>query len=61
MNEEQKKLYAQWILDECNNPIEEIQWLVDCILNNKGKKVFIQNIQWVLDQIKEREYKNEEV
>ena len=59
MNEEQKTLYAQWIHEECNDPISEIEWLVNCILNNKSKKEFIQNIQWVLKQF-EQKVKNDE-
>ena len=33
MDELQKTLYAHWILDECNSPVEEIEWLVNCILS----------------------------
>ena len=61
MNEEQKTLYAQWILDECNSTVEEIEWLVNCILNNKGKKVFIQDIQWVLERIEEQVKEDEKL
>ena len=28
MNEEQLNEYANWILNECNTPIDEIAWLV---------------------------------
>ena len=54
MNEELKTLYAQWIYEECSDPISEIEWLVNCILNNKSKKEFIQNIQWVLKQFEQK-------
>ena len=54
MNEELKTLYAHWIHEECNDPVEEIEWLVNCILNNKSKKEFIQNIQWVLKHLEQK-------
>ena len=54
MDELQKTLYAQWILEECNDSVEEIEWLVNCILNNKSKKEFIQNIQWVLKHLEQK-------
>ena len=54
MDELQKTLYAHWILDECNSPVDEIEWLVNCILNNKSKKEFIQNIQWVLKHLEQK-------
>lgn len=28
MNKEELNEYANWILNECNTPIDEIQWLV---------------------------------
>lgn len=28
MNENQVREYAEWILNGCNNPIDEIEWLV---------------------------------
>ena len=40
MNEELKTLYAQWIFEECTDPISEIEWLVNCIIHNKGKKKY---------------------
>ena len=61
MDEEQLTLYAQWILDECNSPVEEIEWLVNCILNNKGKKAFIQDIQWVLKHLEKQAKDNERI
>ena len=54
MDELQTTLYAHWILDECNSPVDEIEWLVNCILNNKSKKEFIQNIQWVLKHLEQK-------
>ena len=37
MTEEETEQYARWILEECNEPIDEIQWL----LSNVPKKVAI--------------------
>lgn len=28
MKESQVKEYAEWVLHECNNPVDEIEWLV---------------------------------
>ena len=61
MDELQKTLYAHWILDECDSPVEEIEWLVNCILNNKGKKAFIQDIQWVLKHLEKQAKDNERI
>ena len=61
MNKEQKTLYAQWILDDCISPVEEIEWLVNCILNNKGKKAFIHDIQWVLERLEHKRQEDERI
>ena len=28
MNEIEMNQYAMWVIDECNSPIDEIEWLV---------------------------------
>ena len=61
MDELQKTLYAHWMLEECSDPVEEIEWLVNCILNNKGKKAFIQDIQSVLEHLEKQAKEDEKV
>ncbi len=61
MNEELKTLYAQWIYEECSDPISEIEWLVNCIIHNKGKKAFIQDIQWVLKNLEQKVKDDEKI
>ena len=61
MDELQKTLYAHWILDECDSPVEEIEWLVNCILNNKGKEWFKNEIQWVLEHLEKQAKEDEKV
>ena len=53
MDELQKTLYAHWILDECNDPVDEIEWLVNCILDN-NKKLFIEDTQSVLKHLEQK-------
>lgn len=31
--------YAQWVLNECNAPVDEIQCLVDTILSDEDEKI----------------------
>ena len=61
MNEELKTLYAQWIYEECSDPISEIEWLVNWIIHNKGKKAFIQDIQWVLKNLEQKVKDDEKI
>ena len=49
------------MLEECSDPVEEIEWLVNCILNNKGKKAFIQDIQSVLEHLEKQAKEDEKV
>ena len=51
MNEYEKTAYAHWILEECNDPVSEIEWLVQCILN-KNKSVFIQDTKDLIKTLK---------
>tara|TARA_R110002020_G_scaffold447867_1_gene660368 strand:- start:358 stop:540 length:183 start_codon:yes stop_codon:yes gene_type:complete len=60
MDELQKTLYAHWILDECNSPVEEIEWLVNCILS-KNRDRFKKDIQWVLKHIEKQAKEDEKV
>ena len=61
MDELQKTLYAHWILDECNSPVEEIEWwLVNCILS-KNRDRFKKDIQWVLEHIEKQAKEDEKV
>jgi len=61
MNEiEEKKilLYIQWIFNECNTPIDEVQYLISIIqdknLSYEGRmKVLKNNIYWTLEELSE--------
>ena len=28
LNQEEKNKYATWVIEECNTPIDELEWLV---------------------------------
>tara|TARA_R100000278_G_C5469166_1_gene163809 strand:- start:739 stop:900 length:162 start_codon:yes stop_codon:yes gene_type:complete len=34
MSKEELNQYANWLLQECNNPVDEIEWLVSQLPSN---------------------------
>lgn len=49
MNEEEKNEYANWILNECNSPISEIEWLVSNLPEDIQNEI-INNVLKYLEQ-----------
>jgi len=57
LTKEEIKQYASWVVNECDSPIEEIEWLVELIsssptLREKSKEIFFDNIEILLETFK---------
>ena len=48
---EQITKYAQWVYHECDDPISEIDWLVQVILHKDDQKYFYEDIKVVIDKL----------
>lgn len=51
-------LYVQWIFNECNTPIDEVEYLISIIqdktLSYVGRmKLLKENINWTLEELAE--------
>ncbi len=51
-------LYINWILEQCNTPVDEVRYLISIIqdknLSNEGRlKVLRNNIYWTLEELAE--------
>lgn len=34
--------YSEWIFNECNEPISEVMWLIECALRSENRDEVIQ-------------------
>lgn len=40
--------YALWVLDECDSPVDEIEWLAELIMKSNKNEEFTENITELL-------------
>ena len=40
--------YALWVLDECDSPVDEIEWLAELIVKSNKNEEFTENITELL-------------
>jgi hypothetical protein len=40
--------YALWVLDECDTPVDEIEWLAELIMKSNKNEEFTENITELL-------------
>ena len=40
--------YALWVIDECDTPIDEIEWLAEIIMSSNKNEEFAENINELL-------------
>jgi hypothetical protein len=40
--------YALWVIDECDTPIDEIEWLAELIMKSNKNEEFAENINELL-------------
>ena len=40
--------YALWVLDECDSPVNEIEWLAELIMKSNKNEEFTENITELL-------------
>jgi len=43
--------YALWVIDECDTPIDEIEWLCELIMKSNKNEEFAENVIKLLNQI----------
>ena len=41
--------YALWVIDECDTPIDEIEWLAELIMSSNKNEEFAENINELLE------------
>ena len=37
--------YYNWFMDECSNPYDELEWLINCALSSKEKDNVIEALE----------------